>query len=109
MPAEHLLEALLDQVYAAVMKADYPALDGIDDQIAAHLTELGAPRDTALLARLQQKAARNAICLQAAGRGIRSAVRRLEEVRRANLGLATYDGKGRRVETGGQHRLRERF
>jgi hypothetical protein len=109
MSAEPSLEGLLDQAYAAVMKADYAALDGIDARIAAHLTQMGAPRDAAILSRLQQKAARNAICLQAAGRGIRSAVRRLEEVRRAKLGLATYDDKGRRVEAGAQHRLRERF
>lgn len=109
MSADHNLEGLLDRAYDAVMKADYAALDGIDALISAHLTQKGAPKDIAVLTRLQQKAARNAICLQAAGRGIRAAVRRLEEVRRATLGLATYDGKGRRVETGGLNRLRERF
>ena len=109
MAHEHPLGGLLDQVYQAVLTADYAALDGIEGRIARLLDDIGAPQDAMQLARLQQKAERNAVCLQSAGRGIRSAVRRLEEVRRATVGLATYDGKGRRVETGGQNRLRERF
>lgn len=109
MLAEHPLDDLLDLAYAAVMKADYAALDGIDAMISAVLAHSGAPRDLTQLTRLQEKAARNAICLQSAAKGIRAAMRRLEEVRRASVGLATYDGKGRRVETGGQLRLRERF
>lgn len=109
MLAEHPLDHLLDLAYAAVMKADYAALDGIEAKILAALAQSGAPRDLTQLTRLQQKAARNAICLQSAAKGMRAAMRRLEEVRRASVGLATYDGKGRRVETGGQLRLRERF
>lgn len=109
MTAEHPLDHLLDLAYAAVMKTDYAALEGIDAMISASLAQSGAPRDPVQLTRLQQKAARNAICLQSAAKGIRAAMRRLEEVRRATVGLATYDGKGRRVETGGQLRLRARF
>ena len=109
MFADHPLDTLLDMAYAAVMKADYAALEVVEAKIAAVLAQGGAPRDLAQLTRLQQKAARNAICLQSAAKGIRAAMRRLEEVRRATVGLATYDGKGRRVETGGQLRLRARF
>ena len=75
----------------------------------AALAQGGPIRDQAQLLRLQRKAERNAICLQSAARGIRSAVRRLQEVRRAATGLATYDDKGRRVEIAGQGRLSARF
>ena len=109
MLADHSLDHLLDRAYAAVMTADYAALDSIEAKILEVLVQSGAPPDLAQLTRLQQKAARNAICLQSAAKGIRAAMRRLEEVRRATVGLATYDGKGRRVETGGQLRLRARF
>lgn len=109
MGSDHLLDSLLDQAFAAVMAADYAALEAIDARIEKTLAQFGPPKDQAQLLRLQRKAERNAICLQAAGRGIRSALRRLQEVRRAATGLATYDGKGRRVETGGHGRLSARF
>lgn len=109
MTSDMLLEGLLDQTFAALMAADYAALDGLDSAIASALDQAGPPRDKAQLLRLQDKAARNALCLKAAGRGIRSAVRRLEEVRRAAAGLATYDGKGKRIQTGAPGRLSARF
>jgi hypothetical protein len=109
MDSDNMLDALLDQAFVAVMSADYAALEAIDARIDAALAQGGPIRDQAQLLRLQRKAERNAICLQSAARGIRSAVRRLQEVRRAATGLATYDGKGRRVEIAGQGRLSARF
>lgn len=109
MAHDHGLGALLDQVHAAVIAADYAGLENLDKQIQDIIRAVGLSMDHDQLRRLQEKANRNALCLQAAGRGIRAAKRRLEEVRRAAAGLATYDGNGRRAAGGLQGKLSARF
>ncbi len=100
---------LLDAVHAALVRADYTGLDALTDAIAADLPALEELRDRAGLIRVQQKAARNAVCLLATQRGLRAARRRVEEIRIARTGLVTYDPRGRRSQPALAGRLRERF
>lgn len=109
MPVDIAVEHLLDQMHAALLAADFPALSRLSPQLEAALAELSPGRDPALLTRLRQKATRNATCAQAAGRGVRAAIRRLDEVRKNAAGLVTYDESGRRAERSQTTELSRRF
>jgi len=89
------IEALLDATASAIARADFPLAADLALQIEAVLEAGGLSAAPEMLERLQRKADRNAAHLAAARRGIRSARRRVEELRRALSGLSTYDGKGR--------------
>lgn len=102
------IEHLLDQMHAAILVADFGALAQLTPPLEAALAGLRQPNQ-ALLQRISRKAARNASCLQAAGRGVRAAQRRLTEVRQNAAGLVTYDGAGKRAEHGGPGQLARRF
>jgi hypothetical protein len=58
----------------------------------------GAPVTEVSLAGLRRKAERNAACLKGAARGLRSARRRIAEVRAAATGLGAYDAQGQRLD-----------
>ncbi|MEO6300637.1 MAG: hypothetical protein ABIV25_14750 [Paracoccaceae bacterium] len=58
---------------------------------------------------VRDKAQRNAACLLAAQRGIRSARLRLAEMRRAASGLVTYDRMGKRAEVSECRKLTQRL
>lgn len=107
MPGESL-ERVLDQMHAAILVADFARLMRLTPEMEAALAGLTQP-DQALLQRVSSKAARNATCLQAAGRGVRAALNRLKEVRQANAGLVTYDGAGKRAAFGAVGQLARRF
>lgn len=107
MPDESI-ERLLDQMHVAILAGDFATLVPLVPQLEAALTGLNRP-DQALLQRISGKAARNAACLLAAGRGVRAALRRLGEVRQNAAGLVTYDGAGKRAEYGGPGQMARRF
>ncbi len=109
MTTDTLLERLLDGAHSAVMAANYSALAGLGQELETELARFDPGADAKLLRRIGRKAERNAACLLAAGRGIRSAVRRLEDVRQAAKGLVTYDGNGRRSESGGTGQIIQRL
>ena len=100
---------LLDRVYEAMLRSDYAALAGL----AARLErELQSPSDKVTVAGLQLihgKAERNAAVLLAAQRGIRSARRRLAEIRTTASGLVTYDRSGQRAEVSESRGLAQRL
>lgn len=101
------LEDLLDQTRDALLAGDLAALAGLDDQLSAAATAL--PKlEMAAARRLQRKAERNARLLQAAGRGLRAARDRMEEIS-AGPGLATYDALGRKAALSGPARALGRF
>jgi hypothetical protein len=102
------MERLLDQMHTAILTADFGALGPLAQALELALAGLDRPNQ-ALLQRISHKAARNATCLQAAGRGVRAAVRRLAEVRQNAAGLVTYDGAGKRAAYGGPGQLARRF
>lgn len=103
------LEDLLDRAHQAVRVADFKALAQIEPLLDAAAERFEPGRDTGLLERIRHKAARNATCLMAAQKGLKSAVRRLEEVRRAAAGLSTYDGKGKRSDALAGNGIERRF
>lgn len=95
------LDRSLDRIFALLR-------DGRLDDLKDALTELetrlrappvaGPPVTGPVLDRLRRKAERNAACLKGAAQGLRSARRRIVEVRAAATGLGAYDAQGQRVD-----------
>lgn len=102
------LEAALDAAFEALRRGDLAsvcATYAVTDSILSGLRVT----DAAIGRRLQSKAERNAACLLAAGRGVRAARRRLEEIG-PDAKIETYDARGRRSPlVSGRHDLAERF
>jgi hypothetical protein len=92
---QHALDHLLDHARDALMAGDFPELLRLAPELegeAARMTRT----DGVTVARLLQKAERNAILLKAAGRGVKAALGRLEEIS-AGPSLTTYDASGRKA------------
>lgn len=102
------IDQVLDRMHGAILIADFAALAALTPELETALAGLRQP-DQAVLQRVAGKAARNAACLQAAGRGVRAALRRVTEVRQATAGLVTYDGSGKRTAPGEPGQLARRF
>jgi hypothetical protein len=100
---------LLDLVHSALQAADYAALARLEQGLAQEMARPGLALSTADLQLIKRRAERNAHCLQAAGRGIRAARRRLAEIRGAATGLVTYDRAGKRADVGESGRLAQRL
>ena len=66
-----------------------------------HWPKLALKRMRRRLKSLRAKALRNIIALEAAGRGVRAARRRLTEIIRARAGVQTYDIEGKTHKIGG--------
>lgn len=102
--AVNRMSVILDAVRTALTLAEYDQLDALTGAMAGELAVLERqahrPANKPALLRLQSRADRNAACLLAATRGMKSARRRLEDIRAARSGLVTYDLKGRRAEPG---------
>lgn len=100
---------LLDQIYAALLRSDYAALPGLTIELER---ELQTPRERLTetsLRVIRRRANRNAAVLLAAQRGVRSARRRLDEIRRSASGLVTYDRSGKRAEVSESRNLTQRL
>jgi hypothetical protein len=96
------IEAMMDAMHQAILSADFVQLQRLAPDLEAALLGLGPGSDPGAMARLQAKAQRNAQAALAAGKGVRAAIQRLEEVRQTASGLRTYDENGRRpTQTGG--------
>lgn len=91
-PAQRI-DALLDALRHATLNGDLPALAGIE--AALHELEAAPGITAAELRALREKALRNQSLVLSAGRGIRRAQQRLEDMARALSGLAFYDAQGR--------------
>ncbi len=100
---------LLDRVYEALLRADYGALEGLSANLDRELHSPSGKITEAGLQLIQRKAERNATVLLAAQRGIRSARRRLAEIRTTASGLVTYDRSGRRAEVSESRNLAQRL
>lgn len=89
----HDLGAVLDDMHAAILIADFGRLSQlVPDLETARQAAESAPHPAPHT--VQQKAQRNAICLQAAMLGVKSAQRRIADVALAAKGLTTYDRGG---------------
>ena len=94
------VERLLDDERAALVSGNLPAIEEIAARKAALADRLaGARVASETLAALKRRAEENAALLDAAARGLRTATRRLSEIRSANGPLRTYgqDGAERRL------------
>lgn len=94
------LEAALDRLHRCILIADFTELPKIVMETERLTAQLGVAVDKRMADRLRYKANRNALCLQAAARGLRAAQRRLAEVICANSQLSTYTNQGQRSEVG---------
>lgn len=97
MLVDSQIETLMDQVHDAILTANFSALATLSPALDAALEALPTDTPPTDWARLRQKAERNVACAQAAGRGVRAAIRRLAEVQQNASGLMTYDEKGNRA------------
>jgi hypothetical protein len=102
-----LIDELLDRARDHLLAGDLAALDGLDARIAAAADSL-PPLDAAQALRLRQKAERNERLLQAAGRGLRSALDRKADIARGPR-LSTYDASGRKAALPGPATALGRF
>jgi plasmid stabilization system protein ParE len=100
---------LLDQVYEALLKADYAALSGISAQMEQEFRNPNSTLTDAQWKVVRHKAERNGACLISAQRGVKAARRRLAEIRSTATGLVTYDRSGRRAEVTENRHLAQRF
>ena len=100
---------LLDRVYQAILRSDYAALGGFSAELERELQSPSDKITDAGLHLIHRKADRNAAVLLAAQRGIRSARRRLAEIRTTASGLVTYDRSGRRAEVSESRNLAQRL
>ena len=96
------LDRILDQERQALMQG---ALDQIDDLMRekeALIDKINAAEaiESASLANLQDKVARNQALLSSALEGIRAVANRMADLRRVRSGLETYDHRGRKKSFG---------
>jgi hypothetical protein len=101
------LEVLLDRLHAALRDGDLAGLPLLAQDLEAAALDGVAAGDAA---RIRQKARHTAALLDATGRGLRSALRRLRDIASAAAGGQVYDGRGkaRRIAPGPE-RLATRF
>ena len=100
---------LLDAVYLALQNADFAQLDRLGSSLLQEIEHPAVPFDAAGLHLIRRRADRNARCLQAAQRGIKSAQTRLADIHRAAGGLVTYDRTGKRAEVTQPRTLAQRM
>jgi hypothetical protein len=101
------VEALLDQVHGSLLAGDIDAISGLDSSLATAADTL-SHLDPASAKRVRMKAERNARLLQAAGRGLRSALARSADIARGPM-LSTYDARGRKAVLPGPETALGRF
>ena len=103
------IEALLDRICGLVRSGQLGLLADLESQLI-QLEPALEGADPLRLTVILGKAERNQRLLRAAGRGVRSAQRRLTEIARALEGLSTYDHKGQLQPRGlGAALLTKRF
>ncbi len=108
MQTETDIEAMMDAMHQALVTADFAQLQDLSPNLEAALARLTPEMGRRQMAHLHSKAKRNAAAALAAGKGVRAALQRLEEVRENAAGLMTYDEKGKRPGKGGGKELSRR-
>lgn len=86
---------LLDDIHAALLRHDYPALGPLGAELESELDRPSEKLDARGVALIRARAERNAATLLATGKGVRAALRRLNEMRQVARSIVTYDRKGR--------------
>lgn len=98
MPPDALTTAL-DAIHAAVTCGRFDELAALTDIMVKTEAQMQSATP-AQMRHIQALATRNARCLEAAIKGVRSAQRRFAELRAARAGHATYDQHGHRAPLG---------
>jgi hypothetical protein len=93
------LEEALDRMAEALQRGAFAELGPLTAMIATQLDAL-AQLDAARAEGLRRRAARNAVCLQAAARGVRAAVARIKGLQDGDASFSTYGADGRRKQVG---------
>jgi hypothetical protein len=93
------LTRAMDAVHTAVLAGRIDDLAPLTDMITTASADLTTATEQQMRL-IQGMAARNALCLQSAMKGIRAAQRRVAELRAASTGHATYDQNGQRARLG---------
>lgn len=90
---------LLDAERAALLAGDFDSVARLKDRKESLLARIAEHRDglsAETYALLTEKAARNQSLLSGAARGVAAVRQRLQEIRDAGSGTASYDAEGRR-------------
>jgi len=95
------LEAVVGETAVAVRHGNLAVMGDLAARTTAALGEIGPQTDASRLESLRAIALRNIIALEAAGRGVRAARRRLTEIMGARAGVQTYDVEGKTHRIGG--------
>lgn len=98
--ADPTLEGALRGLRKALQSGDFGALDHAGAVIEDSLAGLDAT-DPARMEVLRRLAQDNLALIEAAARGLRTARQRLQDIRSAPRGIATYDRCGQRRTIGG--------
>ncbi len=100
---------LLDQIHGAILRADFAQLSSLTPALEKSISHAAQIQDAQLLQKIQQRAQRNAVCLLAAGRGVRAAQRRINELRDIRQGFSTYNDRGQRAQHDQPSHIARRF
>jgi len=96
------LEKLLDEEREKILLGDVVTVSRLTDQKETLLSRLAmTAKDERQLSRLRAKADRNKNLLEAALRGVRNVKQRLEDLRRGQGSLSTYNQSGQSQKLGG--------
>jgi len=95
------LEAVVGETAIAVRSGNLAVMGELAARTDAALAEIGAETDAVRIDAVRNLARRNIIALEAAGRGVRAARRRLTEIVSARGGVQTYDNEGKTCKIGG--------
>lgn len=95
---EPTVASLLDEIHQTLLARHYDRLSPLTLALEDALSR-AKNLDSAALALIQTRAARNAATLTAVQRGIRAALRRVAEIRSVSTGLTTYDKSGLRQDS----------
>jgi hypothetical protein len=95
------LEKLVIETANALRRGELAAIGDLAMQTNAALADMDGETESARIEALRDMAKKNALSLEAAGRGVRAARRRLTEIVAARSGVQTYDNAGKTHRIGG--------
>jgi len=96
------LEDLLDAERNSILQGELVGIPRLIKRKEALLERMSATADDSdTLLRIREKAGRNTALLEAALKGVRNAINRLEILRAGRRTLNTYDKSGQRLSLGG--------
>lgn len=96
-----LLEKVVKETALAIRTGNLSIMGELASRTVAALAKIDSETDEARIEALLSLAQRNAVALEAAGRGVRAARRRFTEILSVRAGVQTYDNAGNTQKIGG--------